>query len=1750
MRKTTWRWAGCLGLALGLVCAKAQVTISEFMASNSRTLADEDGDYSDWIELHNTAGSEVSLQGWFLTDEPGNLRKWPFPAVTLPADGFLVVFASGKNRAVVGAPLHANFNLNADGEYLALVRPDGVTVAAEYAPQFPPQRADYSFGLAPGVPEPRYFATPSPGQPNSQGFVAFVADTKFSVNRGFFDQPFTVTISTATEGAVIRYTTNGTPPTATTGSVYTGPIPISQTTVLRAAAFKAGYEPSNVDTQTYLFLDDVVRQSPDGRPPPGWPSSWGANVVDYGMDPDIVNHPTYGPMLKEALTSLPSFSLVMDLNDLFHPTTGIYANPGQDGRSWERPCSVELLNPDGTEGFQINAGLRIRGGFSRSTSNPKHAFRLFFRQEYGAGKLRYPLFGDHGAEVFDGIDLRTFQNYSWSFQGDNRGIFIRDQFNRDAQLAMGHPAERGRFYHLYINGQYWGLFNTAERPEASYGATYLGGRKEDYDTIKVEAGPYSVFATDGTMAAWQQLYTLARQNLANDANYERLLGNNADGTRNPAYPVLVDLDNLIDYMLVIFYGGNLDAPISNFLGNTRPNNWFGLRNRTGAFGGFRFFVHDAEHTLLNLNENRTGPYPAGDDSVVYSSPQWLFQRMEANAEFRLRVADRVHRHFFNGGVLSPEGARALFGKRRDEIDRAVVAESARWGDAKRSTPLTRQDWLNEINRIWNNYLPSRTDVVLQQLRNRGLYPSVAAPAFSLGAGPVERGATLTMSATGGAIYFTLDGTDPRLRGGAVAGSARRYSAPLTLNESALVKARVLSGTTWSALNEAAFTVIQTFTELLVTEIMYHPPPAPAAEGTMVDGDEFEFIELKNVGPTELDLSGVRFTSGIDFTFPLGTTLGAGQFLVLASNPEAFAAKYPNVPVFGQYQGRLANGGETITLAHATGAPIFTVTYGDAPPWPASADGAGFSLVPVQPNVNPDPNNPANWRASADAGGSPGADDPVLAVPVVWINEVLTHTDPPAVDAIELHNPNPVPVSVGNWFLSDDRRQPKKFRLPAGTQIPAYGFVVFDETDFNPAPGVEPSFSLDSHGEEVWLHSADAAGNLTGFSDGFAFGAAANGVSFGRYINSAGDVQYPPQRQTTLGGANAGPLVGPVVINEIRYHPAPGDDEFVELANVTDAPVKLFDPENPTNTWRLNGVGFAFPPGVEVPARGFLLLVNSDPSGFRARYSVPANVPIFGPYPGALQDNGELLELQRPDTPDVDTNGAVIVPYLTVDAVRYRDTAPWPVAAAGSGPSLERLVSTAYGNDPANWRASPGPASPGLDNTGNRVPTVNAGADRQVQSESFPFPVPLAGTATDDGLPNPPGRLTITWSQDSGPGQVVFADAHALVTSVHLPGLGTYVLRLTADDGALQASDTVQLTVERPPLDTALVPAGSVWKYLDDGSDQGTAWREVGFIDTAWRSGPAQLGYGDGDEATVIGFGPQSNAKYVTAYFRHSFQVAGVGRVSQLTVRLLRDDGAVVYLNGTEVFRSNMPEGTITFSTLASEVVGGGDESTFFEREVDPSLLREGLNVLAVEVHQQNRTSSDTSFDLELRALLQAINQAPVVNAGSDQTITLPAAATLHGVVTDDGLPHPPGIPTLSWSKVSGPGEVTFANANAAVTTASFSAAGTYVLRLTANDGEFSANDEVTITVQPGSPAELRVDSVEVVVAPSVAVRFRFRAEAGQSYSVQYRDSLDGAGWSKLRDVDAEPAAHAVEITDPLVRGRPSRYYRLVSPKQP
>jgi hypothetical protein len=1180
----------------------------------------------------------------------------------------------------------------------------------------------------------------TPGLPNnSDYYFDEVKDTHFSVDRGFFTNAFSLSITSGTPDALIYVSFNADEPGPGKGFLYTNALTITNTTVVRARAFKATWKPTQVDTHTYLFLGDVIYQVPNWQqnniPPQYFPASWGANTVDYGMDPNVVSNYTLAQWY-EALTQIPSMSVVTEMGNLFDATTGIYANALQQGELWERAASIELLDPtNAVPGrFQENCGVRIRGGFSRNPQFRKHAFRVFFRREYGAGKLNYPLFENEGAQEFDKVDLRTSSNYAWAREATasngTQDTNVREVWCRQTLGAMGQPYRRSRYYHLYLNGQYWGIYETDERPEASYGATYFGGDRENFDTVKCgNRGTEPDFiteATDGNLMAYSNLWVMCRTHATNAtaSNYFRILGRNPDGSRNPALPVMVDVDNLIDYMISIFYSGDGDATLSAFLANNRPNNWFGMRDRTNPNVGFRFFNSDCEHTLgaPSSQGDRTGPWRDAPGSNIgnflYANPQYMHEDLMWSPEYRQLFADHVQKHFFNNGALTLGQVTNRWWFKANQLTKAIRANSARWGDAVREPPYGESDWTNVINSVANTWFPPRAALVLAQLRADQLYPSNSAPNFSQNGGQVPAGYSLALTQTNGTgvIYYTLDGTDPRAIGGGVAGSALAYSAPLIINSPTTVRARVLINGVWSAVVEFTFFPPQDLSKLLVTEVMYHPPDVE-----LVDGDEFEFIELKNAGTNTLSLTGLRFT-GINFTFTNGTTLAPGQFFLLVRNLAQFATKYPGVTVNGVYSGRLDNAGEAITLLHPLGTRVLSVTYGVLAPWPVTPDGFNFSLVPVNPNANLDFDNALNWRASTLPGGSPGADDPASTISPVLINEVLTHSEV-TTDFIELYNPTTNTVDIGGWFLTDAPGTPMKYRIGDGTLIAPLSYRVFSETNFNPTPGLGTSFSLNSHGDDVYLFSGDLNTNLTGYSHGFSFNAAPDGETFGRYLISTGEEQFPPQTAPTPELANAGPRIGPVVINEVMYNPPFPLPEFVELKNISSNAVPLYDPALPTNTWRVNGIGFTFPTNITIPPNGFVLLTPTTIIDFTNRYSVPAGAQIFGGYTGTLQDSGERLELQRPDVPD--TNGFA---YINVDDVRYNDKAPWPPAADGSGPSLQKQNAGLYGNDPASWTAAA--PTPGGDFAGGDVPVITAQPQSQsvLQGSNATFSVSVSGTA--------------------------------------------------------------------------------------------------------------------------------------------------------------------------------------------------------------------------------------------------------------------------------------------------------------------------------------------------------------------------------------------------------------------------------------
>lgn len=604
------------------------------------------------------------------------------------------------------------------------------------------------------VKELGYFTEPTPGLPNAEPWKGIVRDTRFSEHRGFFDAPFDLVIETDTPEAVIWVTTDGSDPTPETGDLYEGPLRIDRTTVLRATAYREGFAPAGIDTQTYLFAADVGSQ-------PGMAQS----VVQPDAD-----------AITRAIESLPVVSLAVN-NRAFFGSSGIYSQPDLGGRESEILASMEYFASDDPAAFQVDAGVRIHGGNARD--HPKKPLRLYFRSEYGPKRLEFPLFRGSDVESFDQLILRSLGHDSWSL-ADTFGTrdedipphaaFLRDQFLRRTENEIGLLSPVGKYVNLFINGRYWGFYDLHERANAAFMEAHLGGDEGDYDVVHHPTFVDETYTiVDGEGTAWEELQALAESGLVTSDAY-------ASAQR------YLDIDQFCDHMIVRIWSGDFDWCGPVFLPDEEDavnvfssKNWYaGRRSRNGgANEPFHFWVWDAEMSMgLHLLRNLGFQWVFEDQRVVDfdlsrvsdpGSPCAVYDSLRQNSAFRLRFADRLQKLFFHGGALAVSRSRGRLEAMAEEIEQAVLAESARWGD-EGGLQLTRDDhWESEIEWLLESFIPRRGPIVLAQLQSVGLYPPVAAPVLSRHGGEVDAGYLLTMSPpVDGKLYYTTDGTDPYL----------------------------------------------------------------------------------------------------------------------------------------------------------------------------------------------------------------------------------------------------------------------------------------------------------------------------------------------------------------------------------------------------------------------------------------------------------------------------------------------------------------------------------------------------------------------------------------------------------------------------------------------------------------------------------------------------------------------------------------------------------------------------------------------------------------------------------------------------------------------------------------------------------------------------------------------------------------------------------------------------------------------------
>jgi hypothetical protein len=499
--------------------------------------------------------------------------------------------------------------------------------------------------------------------------------------------------------------------------------------------------------------------------------------------------------------------------------------------------------------------------------------------------------------------------------------------------------------------------------------------------------------------------------------------------------------------------------------------------------------------------------------------------------------------------------------------------------------------------------------------------------------------------------------------------------------------------------------------LVITEINFHPPDPVAAElqaDASLVADDFEFVELANVANVPVLLQEVAFADGISFSFPL-VELPVGQRVVVVRNEAAFRLRYgEEAIILGEYDGRLSNGGERLTLMGQGDSLIASFQYDDSELWPATADGVGASLELRNPgrSSNQEMDKYYRWRGSTEFGGSPGGsgDDPIGVV----INEILSHTDPPLLDSIELFNPTDSTIDISGWFLSDAAGMLRKYEIPAGSVLAPNGYSVFDESQFNPTPGnpADNAFALSgANGDDVYLVIPGGNGGVSSFVDDVHFGPTSIGETLGRIPNGSG--RLSPQGRNTMGCGNSQARVGPLIISEFNYNP--GDPSATALLidrNLVEDDLEFIEVHNPTGqnvtltNWRVRGgVEYDFDASTMIAAGETLVVISFNPNGagnaarlaaFRAQYGIDDSTKIVGGWSGQLSDSGEEVRLLRPDAPPPEN--PALIPRVTEDAVLYDDLPPWPVDADGQGSSLVRGVPTSFAGDAANWSADA--ATPG------------------------------------------------------------------------------------------------------------------------------------------------------------------------------------------------------------------------------------------------------------------------------------------------------------------------------------------------------------------------------------------------------------------------------------------------------------------------
>jgi hypothetical protein len=1126
-----------------------------------------------------------------------------------------------------------------------------------------------------------YMDTPTPGEENGNGSNGIAETPVFSVTSSSFNTSIQLELSVTAPNQTIRYTLDESTPNESS-PVYVAPISISDSTQVRAATFGLDLVTSEIKVESYNKLN--------------------ADLANFSSDLPVI--------------VIDSFDTGIGAGDFNTSSFTLFEPDEVDGRT-------ELTDAPTADS---RAGIKVRGSSSAGGGNQKKNFALELWKDDRDDDRNMELLGLsresdwilHGPDWYD----RSLINNAMIYELSNQ---------------LGRYAVETRFVEVFVNS------DNREVSNSDYFGTYVFMEKIKLDSGRVDIDSIPSQATTEPEISGGYIVKIDRAD-PGDLGFNVVSEQGRGQTIRyvePKEEEMLQRPEQAQYLSDYLEEMSSAIEASNFTNPTTGLHYSDYLD-VGAFVDH----HILNEIMLNVDALRLSAYLyKPNDGLVQAGPVWDFDRAAESNDNR----DDSPFSWYQDLENVPYWWDRLFQDidfRQAWIDRWQELREDKFSEA--SVNLVVDDMAVDLlesssrNTVrWGGNYPPRSNggyftgqlngTFMGEIEHKKIWLRdrmnnldghfLSKPTFSLSGGIVAANSVVDItSPANSSIYYTLDGSDPRLPGGGISGDAILYTGSITITGTTVFTARTFNqnwnagindfapgNETWSGPIVQAYS-IESPPPIRVTEVNYHPQDPTNGElssDPTLEDDSFEFIEISNVGDDAVNLLGSEFTQGITFQFD-SLVLQPGETVLIVANEAAFEIRYGNsLPVVGEYTGTLSNNSERVTFLDSVGTVIHSFEYDDNNGWPERADGNGSTLEVI--DTENSYNEYQNWRASANVDGSPGVVSPGYAGDIV-INEVLSHTDIPLSDSVELLNTTAAPINIGNWYLSDSNSNLFKYQIPEDTIIGDGEYLVFDEDDFNVSMGVDPNdFALNgAHGDGLTLTEFDPNVGIVRFVDEVVFDAQANAESWARSPDGTG-VLYPALA-STLGNSNGAPRIGPVVISEIMYNPPEPNNggsadalEFVELYNTDNADVPLTD-------WRIRGgIDFDFAPGSMFTADSYLVLVSFDPADvanaqlladFQAAYAIDGSVTLVGPYTGKLDNGGESVRLQRPDAPPLDE--PTFIPRLLEDRAIYDDGDAWPQLADGNGDALARVFPTSIGDYAASWVGlfpSPG--------TAFRLPTV-------------------------------------------------------------------------------------------------------------------------------------------------------------------------------------------------------------------------------------------------------------------------------------------------------------------------------------------------------------------------------------------------------------------------------------------------------------